>query len=119
MLIQPNSFLLSGINLAFTQALFAAGCSVLIADLRLHDDAALWLKSIEGHRSSDGGTPQVIFHETDVTVWKELELLFDVYANRIGGTPFLVCPGAGLYEPVRRKALVASSHRRTLPSMML
>ena len=70
---------------------------MLIADLRLHQSAINWLDSIPKQADSK---PRVVFHKTDVTDWKQLEELFDVYAKEFGGTPFVVCPGAGLYEPV-------------------
>jgi 3-hydroxybutyrate dehydrogenase len=86
----------SGINLAFAKALYGYGCSVLIADLRLHTDATAWLKSIEAVESA----VKVEFHKTDVSKWAELEGCFDAFAEKIGGVPYLVCPGAGIYEPV-------------------
>ncbi|KIW22112.1 uncharacterized protein PV07_12433 [Cladophialophora immunda] len=95
----------SGISLAFVKLLFQAGCNVLIADLRLHSEAEEFINSI-GSRSdlatkgSDG--TRIAFHKTNVTVWKELENLFDVYKSEFGGVPYIVCCGAGLYEPTTK-----------------
>ena len=89
----------SGINLAFVKRLFNAGCSVLIADLRLHKSATGWLETLP---KEGGSSPRVVFQKTDVTKWSDLEATFDVYAETFGGVPYVVCPGAGLYEPVRQ-----------------
>jgi NAD(P)-dependent dehydrogenase (short-subunit alcohol dehydrogenase family) len=88
----------TGINLAFTKALYEAGCNVLIVDLALHREAVPWLDEIE---SKDIKTARVAFHKADVADWKQLEEVFVVYTKEFGGTPYLVCPGAGIYEPVR------------------
>lgn len=43
--------------------------------------------------------PKVIFHQTDVSDWEQLESLFDVCEKELGDVPDIVVPGAGLYEP--------------------
>lgn len=70
------------------------GCSVLLADLALHASAKEWLERIE-----TGPSPRVRFHETDVTDWNQLEAAFDAFARAFGGTPDIIVPGAGVYEP--------------------
>lgn len=90
----PNTKYL-GINLAFAKELYNAGCNVLIMDINLHKDAVKWLDSLP----KDGPT-KVSFHKASVADWKQLDAVFDVYAREFGGTPYLVCPGAGIYEPV-------------------
>jgi len=41
------------------------------------------------------------FQRTDVSVWKQLERMFDVAQDHFGGTGVdIVVPGAGIYEPV-------------------
>ena len=87
---------LVGINLAFAKALYNEGCNVLIMDVGLHQDAVSWLDSIKDAPSST----KVEFYKSDVSKWTELEKVFDVYAERFGGVPYIVCPGAGIYEPV-------------------
>ena len=87
----------SGINLAFVKCLYNAGCSILIADIRLHQSATDWLETLP---KTDESSPRVAFQKTDVTKWSDLEATFDVYAQTFGGVPYVVCPGAGLYEPV-------------------
>lgn len=111
-----------GICLAFTKSLFQAGCNVLICDLGLHKEAVQWIESLDKGTASDSkqngtdkgasnGTngvatttasgPRLVFHRTDVSDWKQLEEIFDVYEREFGGVPSIVCPGAGIYEPVR------------------
>lgn len=85
----------SGIAFSFVKTLYAAGCNILIADLRLHNSATAWISTLDSDKK-----PQVVFRETDVTKWSQLESLFDVYEEQFGGTPYLVCTAAGLYEPV-------------------
>ncbi|KAJ5433495.1 uncharacterized protein N7458_012651 [Penicillium daleae] len=84
----------SGIGLSFAKALYDNGCSVLLADLTLHASAQDWLQSIESQPS-----PKVRFHKTDVTDWRHLELAFDAFDKEFGGTPDIIVPGAGVYEP--------------------
>jgi 3-hydroxybutyrate dehydrogenase len=83
-----------GINLAFTKALYKAGCGVLIADLSLHKDAESWLSSVK-----DSKGPKIHFHRTDVTDWNQLEEVFNVFEKEYGDAPDIVVPGAGVYEP--------------------
>ena len=68
-------------------------------DVGLHRDAVVWLDEIKS--SDQSPEAQVDFYQASVTDWAELENVFDEYAERIGGVPYLVCPGAGIYEPVR------------------
>lgn len=84
----------TGIGLSFAKALYEKGCSILLADLSLHSSAQEWLQSIKTHSS-----PKVQFHKTDVTDWAELESAFDVVENEFGGTPDIIVPAAGVYEP--------------------
>jgi NAD(P)-dependent dehydrogenase (short-subunit alcohol dehydrogenase family) len=84
-----------GINLAFVQELYMAGCSSLIVDVALHPTATEWLELLP-----KDSMPKVHFYQADVSDWRELEMCFDVYDQLVGGVPFLVCPGAGIYEPV-------------------
>lgn len=39
-----------------------------------------------------------MFTKTDVTLWEDLEQMFEVAEKEFGGTD-VVCPGAGVYEP--------------------
>lgn len=85
--------------MAFVQELYHAGCSSVIVDIGLHPTATQWLESLP-----KDSTTKVHFHKADVSDWKVLENAFDVYDKLIGGIPFIVCPGAGIYEPVREHA---------------
>lgn len=54
------------------------------------------------------GPVRVIFQETDVTDWMQLERMFEV-AEREFGEIDVVCPGAGVYEPVGVQTIRAMS----------
>ncbi|KAF2093538.1 NAD(P)-binding protein, partial [Rhizodiscina lignyota] len=83
-----------GICFEFAKKLYDAGCHVLIMDLRVRHDCQAWMDSLPKN-----GPTKVYFYKASVADWKELEAVFDVYKREIGGTPYLVCPGAGVYEP--------------------
>ena len=101
----------SGISLAFTIHLYQAGCNVLICDLGLHREAQSWLESLP---KTQDAIPRVAFNKTDVTDWKQLEQAFEVYAKEFGGVPHVLCPGAGIYEPVRRPLTFFSERNSVL-----
>lgn len=69
-------------------------------DVRLRHDAEEWINSLPKNSPT-----KVFFYKASVADWKELEAVFDVYDREIGGTPYLVCPGAGVYEPASRAAM--------------
>jgi NAD(P)-dependent dehydrogenase (short-subunit alcohol dehydrogenase family) len=54
-----------------------------------------------------------VFLRTDVTVWKQLEQMFLVAEKEFGEVD-IVCPGAGVYEPVR-----SPSNCRTAPYLLV
>lgn len=60
-----------------------------------------WLDSIKGSATNGSTQARVVFSKTDVTDWKQLDNAFIVYAEEFGGVPYVLCPGAGVYEPVR------------------
>jgi NAD(P)-dependent dehydrogenase (short-subunit alcohol dehydrogenase family) len=70
------------------------GCNVLIADLALRPEAQVLA---DRHQNGPG---RIVFQETNVTDWVQLERMFEV-AEREFGRIDIVCPGAGIYEPVR------------------
>ena len=87
----------SGINLAFASLLLEKNCSVLFADLALRPEA----REIVSQYSSGKNGARAIFQETDVTDWKQLTRMFEVADREFGnGKVDIVCPGAGIYEPV-------------------
>jgi NAD(P)-dependent dehydrogenase (short-subunit alcohol dehydrogenase family) len=81
----------SGICLELTRKLLKAGCSVTIADLALRAEAkevvAEWKEG------------RVIFVQTDVTNWQQLQAAFDKTMEAFGRLDIVV-PGAGIFEPV-------------------
>ncbi|KAF2672654.1 NAD(P)-binding protein [Microthyrium microscopicum] len=82
----------SGISLEFVKLLHGKNCSVVIGDLALTDKAEEFLKTASA-------SPKVLFKKTDVTDWKQLAALFE-YTEQQLGLPDVVCPGAGVFEPV-------------------
>lgn len=82
----------SGISLAFSLRLLEAGCNIVIADLALSPEAT---KAVEKYTN----TPKAIFQKTDVTDWAQLDAAFQTTLNTFESLD-IVCPGAGLSEPV-------------------
>lgn len=82
-----------GINLSFATLLVENGCNVLIADLALRPEAKVL---VEKHST---GSARAIFQQTDVCDWAQLERMFEVAEKEFGEID-IVCPGAGVYEPV-------------------
>ena len=82
-----------GINLSFAKLLIENGCNVLIADLSLRPEAKVL---VDEHSS---GAARAVFQETDVTDWLQLERMFEVAEKEFGEID-IVCPGAGVFEPV-------------------
>lgn len=84
-----------GINLSFARLLLDSGCNVLIADLALRPEAQV----IVDKHTPQTTSSRAVFQQTDVTDWVQLERMFEV-AEREFGEIDIVCPGAGVYEPV-------------------
>lgn len=82
----------SGICLSFAKLLLQKRCNVVLVDLALRPEAEHLLETYTS------GT-RAIFQRTDVTSWSQLRRAFDVAEEQFGGTD-IVCPGAGVYEPV-------------------
>lgn len=85
----------AGINLCFAKLLLSKGCNVVFADLQLRPESK---EVIDAHQS---GSPKAVFQETNVTDWMQLERMFKVCEDRFGSAD-IVCPGAGVFEPVSR-----------------
>jgi NAD(P)-dependent dehydrogenase (short-subunit alcohol dehydrogenase family) len=83
----------SGICLAFAKRLLSSGCNVLVADLRLSPEA-------EKELHTAGNSAKAVYVETDVTKWDQLQRAFDSAMSNFGRLD-IVCPGAGIFEPVR------------------
>jgi 3-hydroxybutyrate dehydrogenase len=86
----------SGINLSFAKLLLSKSCNVVIADLALRPEA----EALVSQYPSTSSGAKAIFQKTDVTDWAELKKMFEVAIAYFGGAD-IVCPGAGVYEPVR------------------
>lgn len=92
----------TGINLAFARALLSRKCNVLFADLALRPEAK---ELVEQHKSGSNGGGRAFFQETDVREWSQLERMFTVAKEEFGDFD-VVCPGAGIYEPVSMISLL-------------
>lgn len=84
----------AGINLCFAQLLLSKGCNVVFADLQLKPEAK---NVVDAHQS---GSPRAVFQQTDVREWLQLENMFSICEQHFGSAD-IVCPGAGVFEPVR------------------
>ena len=89
---------MEGINFCFAQLLLQNGCNCLIADLALRPEAQVL---VEKHSTRSGSSARAVFQKTDVTDWVQLERMFDVAEKEFGEVD-IVCPGAGIFEPVRK-----------------
>ena len=85
-----------GINYHFARALLAQKCNVVLADLALRPEAE---ELVAKHQSASRATAQAVFQRTDVRTWAHLEEMFRTADKEFGGAD-VVCPGAGVYEPV-------------------
>ena len=85
----------SGINLSFAKILLEKGCNVVFADLALRPEAQALVA--EYPLKSTGA--KAVFQKTDVTEWAQLDEMFEIAIEHFGGAD-IVCPGAGVYEPV-------------------
>ena len=73
--------------------MLAKNCNVVIGDLKLTFEAQELVNNTE--------QPKLVFKQTDVTNWKELGELFSFTEKELGA-PDVVCPAAGIFEPVSR-----------------
>jgi 3-hydroxybutyrate dehydrogenase len=87
----------SGINFCFAALLLSKGCNVVIADLALRPEAEGLVQKYSF--DSKESKAKAIFQKTDVTEWSQLDKVFEVATEKFGGAD-IVCPGAGVYEPV-------------------
>lgn len=86
----------SGICYSFAKLLLERSCNVVLADLALRPEAETLLKDFN---SAEPGRARAVFQKTDVTQWGQLDRAFEVATREFGGFD-IVCPGAGVYEPV-------------------
>ena len=86
-----------GIGLALTKKLLAAGCSVMVADLRLRPEAEEAYKAYPHPAAADKGV-SVVFHKTDMREWAEIGAMFEACLAAFGQVDVVV-NGAGVFEP--------------------
>lgn len=84
-----------GIGLAIVKLAAARGARIVVADLRLGDEAEAFVKS-----SSQALGGAVVFQECDVSKRSDLERLVEVSRGRWGSVPDVYISSAGLFEPV-------------------
>ncbi|KAI8965516.1 hypothetical protein F5Y11DRAFT_344392 [Daldinia sp. FL1419] len=87
----------SGIGCALTNLLLSAGCSVVLADLRLRPEAEQILEKYH-HPASAPNSPSAIFYLVDVANWKHLASLWETAIKSFGRVDIVVS-SAGIYEP--------------------
>ncbi|KAK6858107.1 short chain dehydrogenase reductase [Apiospora arundinis] len=92
----------SGINHALTELLLEAGCSVVMADVRLRPEAQQTLDRYPHHPGNkDNGEdhrPSAVFQPTDTGNWAQIRALWET-ALQTYGRVNIVVNGAGVYEP--------------------
>ncbi|KAF9877969.1 putative short chain dehydrogenase/reductase family oxidoreductase [Colletotrichum karsti] len=86
----------SGIGHGLAQLLLEAGCSVIMADLKLRPEAEETLSEHQGSPTS--AKPTAIFHRTDVADWAQLQSLWDESLQHFERIDIVACV-AGIYEP--------------------
>lgn len=92
----------SGINFCFAALLLFKGCNVVIADLALRPEAEELPAKYDGKKAGSeggGGGARCVFQKTDVTDWAQLDAAFAACEREFAGVD-VVCPGAGVFEPV-------------------
>jgi 3-hydroxybutyrate dehydrogenase len=92
----------SGINFCFAELLLSRGCNVILADLALRPEAEQLVSRYPLSGSNASKTPRAVFQRTDVRDWAQLDKMFAVATEHFGGAD-IVCPGAGIFEPVSLK----------------
>ncbi|KAI8668171.1 hypothetical protein NCS55_00841600 [Fusarium keratoplasticum] len=87
----------SGIGLATVRLLLAAGCSVIIADLRLRPEAEPLVAEYP-HPAKESNKPSLVFCETDISDWTQITALWKTALETFGRIDIVV-NSAGVYEP--------------------
>jgi NAD(P)-dependent dehydrogenase (short-subunit alcohol dehydrogenase family) len=87
----------SGIGHALTKLLLSAGCSVVLADLKLRPEAEQTLADYH-YPASTPSSPTAVFHPTDVADWTHLASLWETAIKCFGRVDILASV-AGIYEP--------------------
>lgn len=86
----------SGIAHALTRKLLDAGCSVMVADLRLRPEAEEAYKQFP-HPAAEKAA-SVVFHKTDMREWAQIGAMFEACLATFGQVDIVV-NGAGIFEP--------------------
>lgn len=81
--------------MAFAEHLLLAGCSVVLADLRLREEAEALVAKYP-HPSADNGQASAVFHKCDQSDWASIAETW-AFACKTFPRIDLLCPGAGLW----------------------
>ena len=81
----------SGIGLAFAQVCLDAGARIVLADLKLRDEAQSFLDKSDRSK--------VIFQKCDVSSWSDLHDSITASVKAFGDVPDVYAPVAGIFEP--------------------
>ena len=73
----------AGINLEFAKLCHERNCQVIIGDVRLTPEAEEWVATTKE------STPKVLYQQTDVAKWDQLQDLMNAAEKRIGNVPDL------------------------------
>lgn len=84
-----------GINLAFVKLLLEAGCSVILADLKLRPEAE---ELVSRYPQTSDKAVFAKFQQTDVSDWGQITTLWEEALKTFPQIDIVV-NGAGLYEP--------------------
>ncbi|VUC29439.1 unnamed protein product [Clonostachys rosea] len=87
----------SGIGHVLVKLLLAAGCSVIIADLRLRPEAEETISKYP-HPAAEPNKASAIFVETDISDWTQISSLWKTALEKFGRIDIVVSC-AGVYEP--------------------
>jgi 3-hydroxybutyrate dehydrogenase len=90
----------SGICFEFTKLLLSEGCNVVVVDLKLQPEAEAAIDATKGAKA------RAVFKKADVTEWAQLQAGFDTAISEFGRLD-IVCPGAGIFEPVSQSSQLA------------
>ncbi|POS71063.1 hypothetical protein DHEL01_v210541 [Diaporthe helianthi] len=82
-----------GINLAFAEQLLNAGCSVVLADIALREEAKALVSKFP-----HPAPVSAVYHKCDQSDWKSISETWEFTLNTFGRID-LICPGAGIWEP--------------------
>ena len=107
--------MIRGICLSFARLLLSKKCNVVFADIALRPEAK---EIVSAHSSPSSSSGRAIFQETDVREWTQLERMFQTAISEFGDVD-VVCPGAGVYEPVYHDRWSTNLYKLKVPWVVI